>query len=188
MKTYLLLLCFLLFAYALQAQPNTAQPEKIVVNTTDLTPDQLTKIKAQKATEDLQLKLANYGKWVGVGGEIGTAIREGLTAVVDVTGKFGDTNVGKFTMIMIAWKIMGSDIVRIIFGIILLLVGIPIALRIMKTFMPYRKILKTDPGLFKYPKEYEIVKPDYQNDGSGVIWTFVVFAIYCGVVALIMFA
>ena len=84
---------------AAQAQ----EPEKITVKTSDLTVDQLAKIKAQAEVESLQKKLETYGKWVGVGGEIGNAVKESLNAVVDVSDKFGKTDVGKFTMLMVAW-------------------------------------------------------------------------------------
>lgn len=158
-------------------------PEKITVNTSDLTPDQLAKIKAQQELETMQQKLDTYGKWVGVGGEIGIAVREGLNSVVDVADKFGGTDVGKFTLVMIAWKVMGKDVVRIFLGLIFLVAVTWLIVKVYKnTFMP-KRILVENPGFLKYPKKYEVVHPNNNWDGYNFVRVFMIF-IYAGAVGL----
>jgi hypothetical protein len=189
--TLISIFALLAVAYSPNANAQTAyQPEKITVNTSDLTPDQLAKIKAQQELETMQQKLDTYGKWVGVGGEIGIAVREGLNSVVDVADKFGKTDVGQFTLIMIAWKVMGKDIVRIVLGFIFLVAMTWLIVKVYRTTYLPKRILVENPGFMKYPKKYEIVKPDSSWDGYNFVRVFMIF-LYAGTIGLtyaIMFA
>lgn len=65
---------------------------------------------------EMQQKIENVGKWVGLGKEIGTAMKEGLGALTDETNKLSKTGVGKFTMFLIAYKVIGKDLIGYIFG------------------------------------------------------------------------
>lgn len=164
MKTICLILSLVFFTMFVSAQQTA--PEKIIVNTTDLTPDQLAKIKAQQELETLQKKMDTYGKWVGVGGEVGTAIKEGLNAVVDVSDKFGKTDVGKFTLAMVAWKIMGKDVLRIFFGIVFAVIFTVFMFKYYKTNFTVHKIKVKDNGWkFWLPNEYQLVTPNERWDG-----------------------
>jgi len=149
------------------AQATTTEPAKtIVVNESDLTTDQLVKIKTEAAEKVLQSKLETYGKWVGVGGEIGSAIKEGLNAVVDVADKFGNTRVGNFTMVLVAWKIIGKDLVRILIGIVFIFIVSILIFRNYRNSFTSRKVCIKDNGWkFWLPKEYKIVEPNRDYDG-----------------------
>jgi len=159
------------------------EPEKITVKTSDLTIDQLAKIKAQAEVETMQKKLETYGKWVGVGGEIGNAVKESLTAVVDVSDKFGKTDVGKFTMVMVGWKIIGKDLLRILFGIVFATIYTIFMFRYYKKgFTTYRIPIKDNGWKFWLPKEYHIVKEandrNTSYDGYEVVkWLNIVMLI-----------
>ena len=133
------------------------QDQKITVRQSDLTPDQLAKIKLQEANDELQKKVDTYGKWIGVGGEIGTAVKDGLNAVVDVADKFGSTNVGKFTMTMIAWKVIGKDIVKIILGLIFFITYTWVLIYSYKRTCTARRVLLSNPGFMKYPKTIQLI-------------------------------
>ena len=146
--------------------------EKITINASELTPEQLIKIKTDAANVELQKKLDTYGKWVGVGGEVGNAVKESLNAVVDVADKFGKTDVGKFTMIMVAWKIVGHDILRILLGILFFFTLCYFIFKIHRRTLTSRKIIIENPGWFKYPKKYQIITPI--ADGDDAIWLTVV--------------
>lgn len=145
------------------------QDSKITVRTSDLTPDQLAKIKLEQVNAELQKKLETYGNWVGVGGEIGSAVKEGLSAVVDVADKFGKTDVGKFTLVMVAWKVMGKDIVQIVLGLLFFIVFTSVLIWLSKKALATKKILTSNPGPFKYPKTYEVVKPNIDTDSVAII-------------------
>ena len=165
-------------------------PEKIVVNKSDLTPTQLLKIESDAKVAELEKKLETYGNWVGVGGEIGTAVKEGLNAVVDVSERFGKTDVGKFTLVMIAWKVMGKDTVRIILGVLLIIVTtLFIFINFRKNFTTRKVMIKGNRWLFWQEREYELVTPR-SYDGYEfvkILHLFFLVGTY-GVAYAIMFA
>lgn len=164
--------------------------EKVVVNANDLTPEQLIKINEQKKIDAVEQKIETYGKWVGVGGEIGVAIKDGLNAVVDVSDKFGKTDVGRFTMIMIAYKIMGKDIIRIFIGLLFILLFTFFIFRYYRTTFLVQKIVIEDNGWkFWLPKKYELREPDtYEGYQFVKFLTLVAFVGGYGIAYAIMFA
>lgn len=84
---------------------------------------------------------AGVSKWIGIGREVGIATREGLTSVVDVSEKFGGTNVGRFVMVMVAWRIIGKDLTLIVFGVPLWLFGVWVwAWSMRRFFFGYRAV------------------------------------------------
>ena len=56
-----------------------------------------------------------------------------LNAVVDVSEKFGNTKVGTFTMYLIAWKVVGVDITRIILGLLFVTIATIFILKALKS-------------------------------------------------------
>jgi hypothetical protein len=156
------------------AQTPGAVPEKIVVNKSDLTTSQLLKIESDARIAELEKKLQTYGNWVGVGGEIGTAIKEGLTAVVDVADKFGGTNVGKFTMVMVAWKVIGKDLTRIGLGLIFIFFSCSFIIYVYRKNYVTRKIMtKGNRLLFWQPREYKVIEPSTYEGFEFVRWLYV---------------
>lgn len=173
-----------MFAMQTQAQtPNPSDP------TSYMTAEQLLKYEADKqlakvqSIHDMQIaeyekKIKQFGDWVGVGGEVGTAINEGLTAVVDVADKFGKTDVGKFTLVLVAWKVMGSDVVKILLGILFFVVLVVMLSRFYKNTVTDRRMLekRTPQGLWKRDiKEYGIVESEL--DGEERLWLTIVLAV-----------
>lgn len=171
-RIFVLPVLLLLALTSVTAQTDyTTSNEKIVVNKSDLTPDQIAKLKAEAELEMMQKKLETYGNWVGVGGEIGTAIDEGLNSVVDVAEKFGKTEVGKFTLVLIAWKVVGQDVVRILLGLIFIFMFTWLLIYSFRRTCIERRVLvkRENPGFMKYPKlkEYKIIEPLF-GDGEGL--------------------
>lgn len=166
-----------------------SQQQKITVNTSDLTPDQLAKIKAEQELAVISKKMEQYGNWVGIGGEIGQAIKDGLYAVKDVAVEFGGTSVGKFTMYLIAWKVMGKDIVRIFLGLIFILVATIVIWKSYKLNFCARRIKVKDNGWRVWlPNEYSIIEPktfDGINLVRVLIW-FILIGVF-GLTYAIMF-
>jgi hypothetical protein len=109
------ILVLMLVTIPTQAQTQTTD-KKVGDPTSYMTPDQLAKYHSDMEVAALEKKLETYGNWVGVGGEVGEAVRSGLEAVVDVADQFGQTDVGKFTLVLVAWKVMGKDTIRILLG------------------------------------------------------------------------
>jgi hypothetical protein len=184
MKKVLILTIMAIFMICQATNAQTTYPsEKITVNAADLTPDQLAKIKLEQVNAELEKKIETYGKWVGVGGEIGTAVKEGLTAVVDVADKFGSTDVGKFTLVMVAWKVMGKDMVRIFLGLIFIIVFTVFIFRVYrKTFTTYKVSNNSNGIKFWLPKTYTLVTP-VRWDGYEAVKILFLF-LYAGGIGL----
>lgn len=142
-----------------QTPPAPVADETITVKKSDLTTDQLVKINTEAVTKELEAKLKRYGDWVGVGGEIGIAFREGLNAIVDVADKFGATRVGTFTMALIAWKVAGKDLVRVAIGLIFMFVITVLIFRNYRTMCVRKICLKGRGWKFWEGKEYTILEP-----------------------------
>ena len=98
---------------------------------------------------------------LGWGKEIGTAMNEGLAAVVDQAERFGTTKVGNFVMVMIAWKVIGKDMVGIILGIPILIAGICIWMWALRRFFIGYRVVVGNP----------IMKPVWLMVGFGVLAT-----------------
>lgn len=76
----------------------------------------------------VSLKAESYGKWVGIGSEIGKAVNSSLEALSENTAKFSKTGVGRVAIWLVVWKVVGSDILGILFALMILLVGVPITI------------------------------------------------------------
>lgn len=118
----LLLLSFTPVAVA-QAQ---RQDDTVVLHKSDLTADQLAKAQQDATEKDVQDRVDRYGKWVGVGHELGTAVNESLSAITTQANNFAGTGVGKVTMAVVVYKVIGRDVLGFAIGILMLLIGIPL--------------------------------------------------------------
>lgn len=174
-------------AIGLQAQT----PSKVGNPEAYMTPEQLAKYQSDMHIAELQKKLDTYGNWVGVGSEVGIAVKEGLMAVVDVADKFGGTDVGKFTIVMVAWKVMGKDVIRIVLGIIFLIIITFLFLMIYKNLYKNERKLIKKPALFDFstPKEYQVIEKDTTWDGYIAVQIVMLFlyAMAIGLTYAIMF-
>lgn len=189
MKKLFLITVLFLMSVMTYAQ-ETTNTDKIVVKTSDLTPTQLMKIQKDAEIEALQKKLETYGNWVGVGGEIGNAVSEGLNAVVDVSDKFGKTDVGRFTMIMVAYKVIGKDIIRIVLGLIFMVIFTTFMFRHYKrNFTTRRIVTKSNGWKIWLPKEFKIIEQD-NYDGYEVVKFLNILLLLggFGIIYAIMFA
>lgn len=86
------------------------------------------------------------GNWAGVGREIGIAVREGLNGVVDLSERFGKAEVGRFVLFMVAWKILGHELLAVVLGIPLFVAGVALwAFLLRRFFLPRRLLVEHDP-------------------------------------------
>lgn len=119
MKRWMALsLALVLIAIAVPAfaQQQQQADDRIVIKKSDIPPELLKQIEQGKQVEKI-------GSWVGLGREVGTAVNEGLKAVTEHAAEFGKTGVGMFIMFMIAWKVMGVDLLQLVVGFPIFLVG-----------------------------------------------------------------
>lgn len=181
---HLITLLFLLTSLSLFAQ---VQSEKITVNVNDLPPDLLQELKQKQQSQAITTDLKQYNEWAGVGKEIGIAVKEGLTAVKDVAVDFSKTEVGTFTMVLIAWKVVGKDALGLFTGVLVFFIGVVLIYwSYRKSCIPL-KICTKDEGWFK-AKEYKVIPIDSEiNLGAAVIIHGIAFFILVGIVCGIIF-
>jgi len=134
---------------------------------------QAAKLADQGGVSDVDGVLKQLSKFEGIGRETGIAVREGLTAVVDVADKFGKTNVGQITIAMIVWRVAGSDLALIFLGVFVLSLGIWFFHYLNKTTKIVTKWenipMFGGAWVRKVPDEVEVVKRDDDAQAVGVI-------------------
>lgn len=89
-----------------------AQAEMVTIPKSTLTKEQV--VATEQAA--LQSRINTYGKWVGLGKEVGEAVNGSLTAVTEQTAKFADTKIGKIMTVVVVWKVIGRDVTGIVFA------------------------------------------------------------------------
>ena len=120
--------------------------------------DLLTGIQLKKAMEGKPSIETRVSKWTEIGKGIGAATKEGLSAVTEETNKFANTKVGLFTMIMIAYKIIGKDLIQLIIGAPLLITITVLFIWIVRRNYIVRKIISSESA--DGMKTYEVYQPE----------------------------
>ena len=118
----LLTVVLALFVWPITAAAQTPPVRgPITVDRSDLPPDLLKQIETK---QQLERRVETAGKWAGLGREIGLAVNEGLQALTKTADDFSKTGVGRFTMFLIAWKVVGTDFLQLFFGTLFFLTGL----------------------------------------------------------------
>lgn len=113
-------------------------------------------------------------EWIGIGKEIGIATKEGLTSVVDVAEKFGSSKVGHFVMFMIAWKIIGHQMLAVALGIPIWFLGVGLWVWLLRRFFFGVRVVKSYDAVNKI-KTFETLAYKWQGEEAKctVACTFV---------------
>ena len=114
MNKLLVILALLLTPISVFAQSDSL----VTVPRSSLTQSQLATVEAK----NIQEKAKAYGSWVGVGREIGEAVNSSLSAISDNAAKFADTKIGKISMAIVVWKVVGSDVLSVFYAFIVVFV------------------------------------------------------------------
>lgn len=142
----------------LYAQDTTS----VVVPRSMLTAEQTKLIQESNTLNDINRRIETYGKWAGVGNEIGIAVNGTLSAINQQTAAFAETRLGKVAIFLVVWKVIGEDIRDIMYSLFLLFIGIPVLLWRWHRFNnPITSITYNDKG--KKVKQYG--KPNLNSDG-----------------------
>ena len=110
-----------------------------------------------------EAQIETAGKWVGFGKEVGTAVNESLKAVTGTAVDFSKTGLGKITMALVIYKVIGSDIIKILFGILWLIIIFSIALFVHRNYASDKRLLKSEKYNLeskKYDREWYIQEGD----------------------------
>lgn len=142
----------------------STQSEVVTVPKSMLTPEQ----NAQLEAASLQNRIETYGKWVGLGREVGVAVNDALKSLTSQAVDFSKTKLGGYTMFLVAWKILGKDIIQFIVGILFFLVWVPMWI------WSFRRIIRTVLQEVKPDKSkiYKTIMPEHPDYEKG--WHFAV--------------
>jgi hypothetical protein len=171
----LVVICCLLtssFVFAEQKQPE----ETIVVRKSDLPPDLLKKLETTA-------EFGKYSEYINLGKSVGIAVREGLEAVTDTAAKFAKTDPGKFTMFIIAYKVIGKDFIQFIIGVPMLIIGIGLFIWSYRKNCITRQI-PTEMNQDDKVKRYEIHEGSDEEKWAHII----VFLVYVGITMIVIFS
>lgn len=121
----------------------------------------------------------NFEKWVSAG----TSVGKGLASIVKELGitvnEFVQTPAGKIGVGVLVWHVMGNELIRVVFGVILLFVWIPIWISMYRNYcFPKSKVTSERTGLFQSKRtvEYREVNEDTNGWRITLLIAFVVFA------------
>lgn len=81
--------------------------------------------------------------WVGLGKEIGTAVDSSLTAVTTQANNFAQTPVGKLTVAVVIFKVIGDTAVHLLVGAVEAIVLLPLWVWSYRRFLPKPTIKET---------------------------------------------
>jgi hypothetical protein len=105
---------FLLIVGPMLAQDVTLKPEDMK----KLPPEVQQQINAINTQNKVTENLEAVGKWAGMGKEIGTAVNESLKAVSSTVVDLSETRVGKITMALVIYKVIGGDVIQFFVGLL----------------------------------------------------------------------
>jgi hypothetical protein len=147
----------------------------MVVKKSDLPPDLRAKL-------EIEQKVQTYGKYAGIGREIGVAVDGALSAITDNAQKFAQTDVGKLTIFLVVWKVIGGDFIQLAIGIFLFAIGVPIFIWLLRRNCIVRRIPVS--GGKSDEKKYEVYTPD-----SNTQWAYgIAFFLYIIMAIIVIFA
>ena len=184
MKNLTLTLVLLITSFQLMAQTDQNNPNELITIPRHMLSEQQV-LQSQNASN-----IAAAGQYAGLGKEIGVAVSESLSAVTDETAKFAETDVGKVTMAVVVWKVLGEDILGAFVGIPFMVFSLlVITVSYFKTCRVRRVLVSNVKG----EKVYELInKPVEHDDIEMYNWRMFIHAIcavgVCIISAMFMFA
>lgn len=190
---YTILTVLMLASTAIAQQQDTLQVDITKMSQQELLVyQQLKQKEAQSAMSLENLTPENVNKYAQMGKGMGIAINEGLGAVTTNVEQFSQTSAGKWLMLLITWKVMGTDaigltrtVVQWMVGGLLLIVGIPFWIWIVRrncVLPPIKSIEKT--GFWGKKVTYSDRPPVHED---STVFYGLGFLVYLAVTAGITF-
>lgn len=110
-------------------------------------------------------------------------MKNGLESVVDVSNKFANTPVGQFTMFIIAWKILGKELLHLVIGIPVYIMLLSFWVHFVRRFFFGRWVKRYVDG-----KKQHVFDPPYKFDSgdakAGVAVMMLILVVVINVVCL----
>lgn len=158
MKRLFTLFATLLMSLSIFSQTVTLSAEDLA----KLDPAVKSQIESLSAQKQISGNIESVSKWAGLGKEIGLTVKESLEAVVDVSDKFSKTNVGKFTLALVFYKIAGRDVLQLFIGLIWIIIILAVSYKMYRNNCD-RKVLverKWSPEGKGWNVRYETIRGD----------------------------
>lgn len=171
--------------------PTTQNDGTIVIRKSDLPPELLQQLESKRQLAEVSQKIEAYGKWVGIGKELGVAVNESLSALTIQADKLSKTDVGKFTMFMVAYKVLGNDVwvvlkktIMVPIGCLIIIVGTWVCIRSLRIQCWGQTVLESTTK--ERTKQYKFIEPiqgskdenAFVSIAHGVCYTAFVAIIY----------
>lgn len=169
---------------------------KVVVDKSLLTPEQMAKVKAAQTVEQVTQvadQVQQVGKYAGLGKEVGEAVNGSLSAITDNANKFANTKVGTFTMWIVAFKVLGVQAIRLSLALIFMTVFTCVFLWIWgQNFIPRRILAEETEGPDKtktrkyvlFPKDLDDRRNEYSFSIRNERTTYVVIYVILMLITL----
>lgn len=141
----------------------------------------------QKQTINTQQTVQTASQWVGLGKEIGEAFNGALSALTKNASDFATTDLGRFAMFMVAFKIIGP----IIIGTVLWLL-----ITIILSFFYYSYIRKnvfnrTEIEFEKLDDKGKVIERTYtenrNKDNDGGVFATIIYLVSVSIISAIIF-
>ena len=127
-------------------------------------------------------------KWVKIGSNIGQGLAGAAKEVGVAVNDFATTPVGQLTMLLIVWHMIGAQLIHVLGGILIWIVGIAIIRHMVARAYPskitYSKEVKNWFGNYAIEK----VEPIAIDDGNAAGWLFAYgVVLVAGLIAIFTF-
>lgn len=185
MKKILILAIALAASTAVFAQGQASQPVQQTAQAAPQAQEVIVKIQQQAPELPKTTVVQKANEWVDFGKNVGAAMDAGLTSLTEHAEKFSKTDAGRFTMLVIAWKVAGRDAMElterfthVVVGIGILCVWIPLAVWFFrKNFMAHRVLIEKSGPFWNRTKKYGMVNDDMSDNRATSAWFFGIIAI-----------
>jgi hypothetical protein len=150
--------------------------------------DQLTEQQRAKLSQNETIETVS--SWTGLGKEVGEAVNGAVGSLTNHAVSFSETKLGRFTMFIIAYKVIGKEIIRIIIGIPMLIIIILISLVLIFKNGLNKRVVETE-KIYNMGKKDEFTEKEYvtiEGDGHTIAGVTFIGAIIIALTLLFMFA
>jgi hypothetical protein len=142
-------------------------------------------MQAAKMREDNenspQRALETAKEWSELGTGVGTALVSVSKELGMAADEFSQTSVGKITVAVIVWKVMGAEVVRKLSAILFLFVAIPLWMKYFRKLAVVESIEYHENGKKKRVNHYNV--SDYSTGGVIIPTRWVMMFLLLGIIA-----
>lgn len=128
--------------------------------------------RAYLITTTTAQRVSDISGYVGMGREIGIAVNDALLAITERANDFASTDVGKLTVALVVYKVIGTDVLQFFVGMLLLFILTTFCYFVYRAKIKRREIVDKieyhENGKVK-SKTLRNIDPDERGDWAGPI-------------------